>query len=422
MPPQDQGVVPAVPLGGFLAELLEHLPRLLALMKSRALAEHPRWGSLLPFHLPLFGGRASIGHCVRPDVLITEDGPMICELDFVPAGRGVTLLGLPVVAQQRAFLGAFAAWYRGLGFDTILYASATVDEDITLGDMRRFCVGMREHLEVDVHHANIDDVQSFDGLIDRLYYASEMRSPRPVIDGGASIVTAEPWLDSKMIFAVVHDQASDPFLLSHLGEDALRFFRRVFPRSYDLAQLRRTDPALLRRITATSTPDAPAERKRWLLKSTAADSWGSRGVVLGASYSGRRFREAVMRGVSPRRKDLGARPLLQRFVPSVDFTAVWDGLVEGRYHQVDPRAVGHRADPVTLAPASRPVHARFGPYVLVDTARGALTVAPYGVGVFRQDELVHGSKDAILCAVRFDGEAVTWRDDGAGAEGRGPRP
>jgi len=89
-----RATIPAVPLQSFLEQLADALPRLIEAASSPLVREHPVWGSVIPYHVPHYGTGISRGHCIRPDILYTSDGPKVCELDFVPSGRGYLLASL----------------------------------------------------------------------------------------------------------------------------------------------------------------------------------------------------------------------------------------------------------------------------------------------------------------------------------------
>jgi hypothetical protein len=167
-------------LGSFVTRLAGALAPFVAYLASPGFRGHPRWRGLMPFDVPSYGVTGSLGHCVRPDVIPTKDGPRICELDFVPSGRGFVLEGLASTGDREQFLRAFMDWYESMGHRHVAYATAT--RTVCLPETRRFAELMRQVTQLDVRAVNIDrDQVDPRALIDRLFYrSSSMTRTRPI--------------------------------------------------------------------------------------------------------------------------------------------------------------------------------------------------------------------------------------------------
>ncbi len=390
---RDERRLLEVPLASFNAQLAKALPRLIEFVCSQELRAHPVWGQVIPYHVPAYGTGRSLGHCIRPDVLLTANGPKICELDFVPSGRGYLLSGL-TMSHQSAVLRVFADWYRKMGVSRIAYATASTT--VCAHETALFASRLRAHSNLDIRAANIDVLagKDLDGVcVDRLFYRSEMSTPGSLADH--AVITAEPWLDSKAIMAMVHDRTLDKTLKEALGDEALEFLREVIP-----------ETRLVERIKSDADIERLAdEHMRWVVKNSDVetdDAWGSRGTVIGASYRKQKFLSVLKREATRNGKNVGSHPVLQRYHQSRDFWGAWDGVVNQRYRRTTLFQSGRLPDEKTAHHATREVGARIGFYFLVVRGTGECLTTPYGDIVLRQDRLIHGASDAIgLPAVAY---------------------
>ncbi len=365
------------------------LPKLISLMSSDNLRKHEIWGQMIPFSVPSYGTGMSFGHCVRPDIIITEDGPIICELDFVPSGRGYLLSSLPI-DMQRQWLENFANWYANMGVEEILYATASVticDQETNL-----FVDLLKEYHDINIKSINIDeyDKSKINGaLIDRLFYAAEMKTPDNLL--GCNVSTAEPHFDSKMIFAVIHDLEMNDELLKIFGSDDLAFLRKVFPYSRPVSLLSEKDLDFIL-----------SEKDNWVIKSCEVEdhnSWGCRGTFMGASYTTSKFKDILLGEREIKNKSIGLIPIIQRYHQSKDFRPFWNGMVDGLYRK--PTLSLFDLDEKTTRHADKMVGGRFGLYFLVDRLRNICNVPDFGIVTLRSDRLVHGAKDAFVTSCSF---------------------
>jgi len=244
---------------------------------------------------------------------------------------------------------------------------------------------MRQYLGFDITSINIDETPTPSGtLVDRLFYWSEIKKPLDTQD--LMLSTAEPWIDSKMVFALVHDPAMTDVLEPMIGTDNLAFLREIFPATYTLE---------------TGIP-LVTDQAGWLIKSSRVEedySWGSRSVVLGHQYSSAIW-QAALKGINPPDKTLGRHPILQRYVPSEDFRPIWDAGVENRVH-VRRRLTGPGGTPQEFQPANQAVNGRIGISFLVESRNGQVFTPPVGLLTLRQDPLAHITPDAMVTPFRI---------------------
>lgn len=381
---------PCVPLHMFTEELASVLPALIDLLKDKRLRNHDLWENLIPYQAEPYGNGTSLGHCVRPDILLTEEGPKVVELDFVPGGRGHILSALETDGQRDAFLAPFASWYQGLRDSGIVYATAT--DDPAYRETEIFAQALNAAWGTPIRAVNIDDGTPGGVLVDRLFQRSELRRPRSF--DNCEVITKEPFLDSKAVFALIWHSETEELLADRLGEHGLAFLRQAFPETYSIPQLQAT-PGGNKQLLQIAD-----ERELWLIKNADVDTdgcWGCRGVVLGQRYTKKRFREALY-GNAPNHKDLGARPIVQRFHPSRDWKEVWDRVVSGNHPKADPALLDRTEAESVRKPAEKHVFARLGPFFLLDNSARTVLQLPYGLLTLRQDPQTHGASDSIITA------------------------
>lgn len=379
--------VPDLHIAYFVQRLQSALLHLVGALKSPDLRENPVWGSLLPFAIHPYGETPSPGHIVRPDIVLTENGYRIVELDFIPSGRGFTLNCLTDPQEREHFLAAYADWYASMRCSRIAYATTT-DRQLR-EDVQYFAADLTRR-GTDIRAVDANDFTPRDGeLLDRLFYASTLHRPLTPM----TTLTSECWVDSKLVFALVHDPAMTAFLEKRLGVATLALLRDVMPSTF------------LHDRSSPRTLQLAAERDEWVIKNSDVetdDSWGSRGVVVGKKYGKTQF-ERFLKGIDPPKgKRLGAHPVIQRYVQSVDFMSWWNDIVTGAIKSPDSDVTTLVFDEVTRQPATEHVYARLGvTFLICCIGTPRITHVPYGLATLRQDELAHGASNALFSAFRI---------------------
>lgn len=370
----------------------EVLPKFIRALKSDEVQNHKVWGYALPFDVTPYGNGASLGHCVRPDIIVTNSGQIkVCELDFVPSGRGFLLSALND-HDSDTYLDAYKKWYASMGVDHVQYGVAT--KTTCMEEIKYFAKALARH-GVDIEAVNLDTCQ-LSGLIDRLSYRSEMTPDHPSkynLDG-VPVITAEPYLDSKAVFALVHDTDMDSVLLQYMSKDELAFLRNVLAETYLIRY-----PVTGEILDAKYLLPIIDNPKDWAIKNANVETdynWGARGVMLGKKYSRRAFVNALM-GHEPRRKDFGKNPVVQRFAESRDFTGMWNSVIRGYQAQAHVSTFA-RAQQAHMQEARKKVYARVGVYYLISTVTDEVFMPPYAIVTLRQDPLAHGASDVIFTA------------------------
>jgi hypothetical protein len=364
-----------VELRDFLTSLSKALPKLIRFVGSDVVRAHSLWGRVIPFHVPSYGSRPSLGHAIRPDILITKDGPKFTELDFVASGMG----GIPSALgteQAREVVDAIGSWFRNMGVRRIRFATAsTTTADSECAAIAKF---LRQK-DWDAQAINIDtfaEAPNPKTVISRMFYSAEMKMPQHMRQlRDRIVITAEPWLDTKAVFALVHDRDMTTELERALGADNLAFLRTAMPETWLIAKLDDQQRDAIRK-----------DQAQFVIKATDVETetcWGSRAVIPGIQCSPERFGQALMG--TP---ELGAWPIVQKFHQSLDFSSVWNRMIGGEFSDYYP-LVSERKKNI-WAPIHEYVGAKFGVFFLVvnDRDRDMCEFIPYADTALRPNSAI----------------------------------
>mgnify|MGYP003393312327 FL=1 len=369
--------------------------------------------------------RDALPAVIRPDIIPTQDGMVITELDSVPGGIGLTaclsrtyhdLDGDPpqIIGGQNGMIQGFSRMLRSLqtqhvGCIAILISDESKDyrpEMSWLASQLRkegvsvWCVEPREirftedglRLHTDGSEQTISVLYRFYELFDLLNIPKAELVQYAAKKGLVSITPPyKPALEEKLAFALLHHPILRPFWEKELGADCLLHLTTIMPKTWLL------DPAPLPAIA--TIPDlhignrpvanwaelekATQKERQFVIKPSGFSelAWGSRGVSIGHDMPQTEWVEAL-------RKALASFPttpyILQEFH-------------KGRLFEMDFMDEHQQ----TMAHMSG--RARLSPYYFVSEGRAELTgilatICP------ADKKILHGMKDAIIvpCALRPD--------------------
>ncbi|HTH49250.1 MAG TPA: hypothetical protein VMB21_17170 [Candidatus Limnocylindria bacterium] len=421
---QDWRTSPApFPLGEALAKDLDSLGRVLLqfyraanlLYRRSYEGKSPAWiaelldqgkpGELIALQRhPSF--KNDVPRVIRPDVLLTEDGFVIAELDSVPGGIGLTqwlnqtyeaVQGNLPDPQTTGVLGGSSGMREG--FASIFGDAARVhlvisDESASYRPEMEWLTQQPGGERYAVRDSKFTDfapgdaIYRFFELFDLANVPNSKRIFELAMEKQVRVTPApKPLFEEKLLFALLWNRNLRPFWRQELGEAFLARLLRVIPQTWVL------DPAPLPPHAAYPGLDltdwtqlkALSQRDRELILKVSGyneEAWGARGVYLGSDLSTADWSVAVDKALSefPR-----SPHVLQRF------------------HR--PRVVDSSYfDFATNQLVPMPGRVRLCPYYFVsgegDAARpklgGALaTIVP------ADKKIVHGMRDAILapCSV-----------------------
>lgn len=383
--------LPCVNCRGFVQGLCKTLPEMLRYVLSDTVRQHPYWKEFLPFKVRNYGTPPSPGYIFRVDGICGQDGWFqFSELDFSPPGLGQIALTLPSDRMREGMLNQIGEFVHSLGFKRLLIGTGS---KTTVSSENSLLAQALQQNGLAAEAVNIDRLRVLhsDCVVFRLFYRSEISREPP--DG--SFMTSEPVLESKGIFALVHDPQMRSVMNNLLGTPQADYLRRTMPESYPLTSLQSNLPDwFLEMVTQKHFAD-------WLVKATEVEtdfSWGARGVALGCMVKGTtKRRRMFLFGIPPTTsKNFGLQPILQRFCQSQDFRWLWNGAADGTFPMVDAQRFGRTQDrTIVTAPASRAVTAKIGLYFLLNAKSGEIITPEFGLATLRQSPLCHGATDAM---------------------------
>ena len=367
--------------------------------------------------------RDALPAVIRPDVIPTQDGMVITELDSVPGGIGLTAClsrmyhdldgdQAQIIGGRNGMIHGFARMLRALqdpqrGCIAILVSDESKDyrpemswlaAQLREEGVSAWCVEPREirftedglRLHIDGHEQAISVLYRFYELFDLLNIPKAELVQYAAKKGWVSVTPPyKPALEEKSAFALLHHPILRPFWEKELGADCLLHLNTIMPKTWLL------DPAPLPAIATipdlyvgnrpvanwTELESATQKERRFVIKPSGFSelAWGSRGVSIGHDMPQTEWVEAL-------RKALASFPttpyILQEFHKGRLFELGF--LDEDR--QTIVRMSGR---------------ARLSPYYFVSEGKAELsgilaTICP------ADKKILHGMKDAIMvpCALQ----------------------
>jgi len=276
---------------------------------------------------------------IRPDIIVTDDGMTITELDAVPGGMGFTAnlamqyanLNYNVIGSANGMVVGFAEMIRSISPTDIPNLAIVVSDEAHdyWDEMKWFekalskcCLGVhtvkpREviftedglWLEVEGNRIKIDVLYRFYELFDLknipkselIMYSAKKRNV---------VVTPpfKPYLEEKSLFALFHHPMLKSFWLRELGEETQAFLKTIFPQTWII------DPTPMPPYVVI--PDlfigenavndwqqlaniSKKERELVIKPSGFSElAWGSRGVSIGHDLPGEDWNQALDNALS----------------------------------------------------------------------------------------------------------------------------
>jgi len=403
------------PLSGRLVRELESLGRVLLQFYSAADRLHrqslagrqPEWVSRLldqgkpPALLELQQDSAfkhQIPRVIRPDILLTDEGFAITELDSVPGGIGLTAwlnqaysaLGDPVIGGNAGMLGGF----EGIFGDAGRILAVVSAESATYRPEMEWLAQQIKSGRLEIHNEHFTDFAAGDAVYRffELFDLANIPAAATIFGqarAGRLRVTPppRPVFEEKLLFALLWNRNLREFWRQQLGEGFLHRLLGCIPYTWVV------DPSPLPPHAAYPGLDLTdwqqlktlSQRERDLILKVSGYSekaWGARGVHLGSDLSQADWSAAVDEAIAA----FPQSPyILQRYHKPRIVDAEWVDLAKGE-----------------LVPMKGRV--RLCPYYFVhgegDAARANLggvlaTICP------ADKKIIHGMRDAILapCAV-----------------------
>jgi hypothetical protein len=331
--------------------------------------------------------RDEIPAVIRPDLVLTDEGFTIAEIDSVPGGIGLTAwLGREYTAQGEDILGGSDGMLDG-------FASAVPGGDIVVSEEAATYRPEMEWLARELNKSNgiyriLDDAPRDDWQQNvyrffELFDLANVRCAPQLIDlarAGKIRVTPpfKPQLEEKLWFALFWLRPLQDYWRRELGERTHEALRKVIPYTWLVDPAPLPPHAVLPRLEVQSWDEVAAfsQKQRELILKVSGFSetaWGSRGVIVAQDVPHNEWREALESALS----NYGVQPhLLQQFHKG--------RVIEHPWLDEDSGALVTMKGRVRLCPYYFPGEGR------VKCAGALATICP------QDKKLLHGMTDAIL--------------------------
>jgi hypothetical protein len=252
--------------------------------------------------------RNQIPGVIRPDLIPTESGYILSEIDSVPGGIGLLAWlneryaeeGFPVLGGARGMQNAFAALLRGAGDIIVSREAASYRPEMNW---------LAESLRVNGFDCSVRD-EFFDGPWKPTVYRFFEMFDLPNIPCATALFEAarsgkvridappKAFLEEKMWFAFFWMKPLEDFWIRELGERAFIALRRCIPRTWILDPKplppHAVYPAL--EIQSWETLRKFSQKQRRLVIKISGFSeiaWGARGVTIGHDVSLQEWSAAI---------------------------------------------------------------------------------------------------------------------------------
>ncbi len=361
----------------------------------------PAWLVELQRHPAL---KNELPRVIRPDILLTEDGFAITELDSVPGGIGLTawLGGVysEVRSQESGVIGGAEGMLKGFAsiFGDAQRVHIVVSEESAsyrpemkwLANQLNAAGGRSFHLQPSTFNSPSpgDAVYRFFELFDVANVAGARRVFELATEKQIRLTPPpRPMFEEKLLFALLWNRNLRAFWRQELGESFLTRLQKAVPYTWVVDPTPLPPHAAFPELNLTDWGQLMtlSQRERELILKISGyseEAWGARGVYLGSDLSAEEWSVAVTKALC----DFDRSPyVLQRYHKP--------RLVEASWFDFDRNE---------LMPM--PGRVRLCPYYFVgvegDAARANLggvlaTICP------ADKKIIHGMKDAVLvpCAV-----------------------
>jgi len=320
--------------------------------------------------------KGQVSAVIRPDLILTEDGFALSEIDSVPGGIGLTAwLAETYSALGEKVLGGADGMRHG--FESVLKDGDVLisQESATYRPEMEWLVGAGRVKSVEDYTPGDKPAYRFFEAFDYPQLTKFRDAWRPELQ--PLTAPLKPFLEEKLWLALFWSRPLQDFWRQEIGEKGQKFLQRFIPYSWVLDPAPLPHHAVIPQLDIQSWQEMErfSQKQRDLVLKISGFSplaWGSRGVYVGSDMSAEQWTEQVRRALD----EFSTHPrLLQRFAKGMvsrqDYVAENDEVV------------------------SLPGRARVCPYYFVVNDRVTLggvlaTLVP------SDKKLIHGMRDAII--------------------------
>jgi hypothetical protein len=334
-----------------------------------------------------------IPRVIRPDILLTENGFSITELDSVPGGIGLTAwLNQTYSKNSAQILGGADGMIRG--FESIFGDAKQIhivvsEEAKTYKPEMKWLAGQMKNSEFRIQNSEFSDFKEGDAIYRffELFDLPNVPNAKKIFELAAEkkiklTPPPKPIFEEKMLFALLWNRNLHNFWRQELGEGFLAKLKKIIPYTWLVDPTPLPPHAAIPELNLTdwSQLKTLSQKERDLILKVSGFSekaWGARGVFLGSDLSQADWSAAVDTALA----NFETSPsVLQRFEKPKIVDASWFDFAKNEVVPMKGRA-------------------RLCPYYFVsgegDAARPTLggvlaTIVP------ADKKIVHGMTDAIL--------------------------
>jgi hypothetical protein len=400
------------PLGDKLAKEIESLGRVLLqfyratnlLYRKSAEGKMPEWvarwldlgkpAELIALQRsPAF--KNEVPRVIRPDLLITEDGLRVTELDSVPGGIGLTAwLNKTYSAinhQPSTIIGSADGMVSGFAsiFGNAAHVHVIVSDEAATYRPEMQWLAEQIGARLAVRDSNFTGFAEGDAAYRffELFDLSNIASAKQIFDLAAAnkirvSPPPKPMFEEKMLFALLWNRNLQGFWRQELGEGFLTRLKKLVPYTWIVDPTPLPPHAAIPELNLTDWQQLKtmSQKERDLILKVSGyseNAWGARGVFLGSDLSHEDWSKAVDAALADFQK---SPSVLQRFHKPTLVDASWFDFTKNELVPMKGRA-------------------RLCPYYFVagdgDSARPQLggvlaTIVP------ADKKIVHGMTDAVL--------------------------
>ncbi len=376
--------------------------------KPKELIETSRYGRF-KHHLPLV---------IRPDLVLTESGFALTELDPVPGGIGLTALlarayGDRVIGGEEGMIDGFAsAMEEAAGKPRPALAIVVSEESRDYRPEMRWLAGALREKGWNAVAVAPEELKFLDGevlapfpdgpaRVEVVYRFFELFD-LPNIAGIDPLVAAvkqrgvvitpplKPYLEEKLALALLHHPLLEPFWTDTLGPEGYRRLQKIVPKSWIIDPRPVPPHAVIPGLTSGGKAiadftllahEGKRERERVLKPSGFSElAWGSRGVIVGHDLSEEEWGKAIERALASFPK---SPYVLQDFHKGKKVTVEYEEEPSGRMVAMEGRA-------------------RISPYYFL--ANGGAHLCGVLATICPADKkLLHGMVDAVMAPAALEG-------------------
>ena len=319
--------------------------------------------------------KGQVSAVIRPDLILTEEGFALSELDSVPGGIGLTAwLDETYSALGENVLGGADGMRKG--FESILNGGEVLisEESAAYRPEMEWLIGADRVRSVEDYSPSGKPAYRFFEAFDYPKLTKFKEAWQP---GQPLTPPLKPYLEEKLWLALFWSRPLQEFWRQEVGEKGQKLLQKIIPYSWVLDPTPLPPHAVIPELNIQSWEEMErfSQKQRDLvlkISGFSPDAWGARGVYVGSDMSAEEWAEQVRTALA----EFSEHPrVLQRFIKGA--------LAKQDY-------VAENDEIVTLTG-----RARVCPYYFVVNDR--VTLGGVLVTLVPADKkLIHGMRDAIL--------------------------